>query len=88
MGLLLLLLLAADAPRAELLLRNGVVYTLDPARPKAEAVAIGEGRILQAGSKRADLTALSRDIMTVPEDEILKAEVVYTIVDGSVRYRR
>ncbi len=51
MNLLLLLLLAADAPRAELLLRNGVVYTLDPARPKAAAIAIAQGRILAAGSE-------------------------------------
>jgi predicted amidohydrolase YtcJ len=38
--------------------------------------------------KRADLTVLSRDIMTVPEDEILGARVLYTIVDGRVRFRR
>jgi hypothetical protein len=38
--------------------------------------------------KRADFTVLSRDIMTVPEDQILGAEVLYTIVDGRVRYQR
>lgn len=38
--------------------------------------------------KRADLTVLSRDLMTVPEDEILGAQVLYTIVDGRIRYRR
>jgi predicted amidohydrolase YtcJ len=41
-----------------------------------------------ARGKRADLTVLSRDIMTVPEDEILGAQVLYTIVDGKIRYRR
>jgi predicted amidohydrolase YtcJ len=34
--------------------------------------------------KLADITVLSKDIMTVPEDEILEAEVVYTIVGGKL----
>jgi predicted amidohydrolase YtcJ len=38
--------------------------------------------------KLADITVLSRDIMTIPEDEIPRAEVVYTIVSGEVRYQR
>jgi predicted amidohydrolase YtcJ len=42
---------------------------------------------LSAG-KLADITVLSRDIMTIPEAEILDAEVVYTIIDGKVRYSR
>jgi hypothetical protein len=37
--------------------------------------------------KLADITVLSRDIMTIPEDEILSAEVAYTIVGGEVRYQ-
>jgi len=38
--------------------------------------------------KLADVTVLSKDIMTVPEDEIPTAEVVYTIVGGKVLYRK
>jgi predicted amidohydrolase YtcJ len=38
--------------------------------------------------KYADIVVLSKDIMTVPEEEILEAEVVYTIVGGEVRYGR
>jgi predicted amidohydrolase YtcJ len=38
--------------------------------------------------KYADITVLSRDIMTVPVEEILETEVVLTIVGGEVRYRR
>ncbi len=38
--------------------------------------------------KLADITVLSRDIMTVPDDEILNTEVVYTIVGGKVRYKK
>ena len=38
--------------------------------------------------KYADITVLSRDIMTVPVEEILGTEVVLTIVGGEVRYSR
>ena len=38
--------------------------------------------------KRADFTVFSKDIMTVPEDEILTAEPVMTVVDGEVVFRR
>jgi len=38
--------------------------------------------------KLADITVLSKDIMTVPEDEIPTAEVVYTIVGGRVAYKK
>jgi len=36
--------------------------------------------------KLADITVLSKDIMTVPEGEILSADVLYTIVGGKVMY--
>jgi predicted amidohydrolase YtcJ len=38
--------------------------------------------------KLADVTVLSRDIMTIPEDEILSTDVVYTIVGGKVMFQR
>jgi predicted amidohydrolase YtcJ len=38
--------------------------------------------------KLADVTVLSRDIMSIPENEILSTDVVYTIVGGKVRYER
>ncbi|MBI3666996.1 MAG: amidohydrolase [Acidobacteria bacterium] len=37
--------------------------------------------------KLADVTVLSKDIMTVPEDEIPSTQVVYTIVGGKVMYQ-
>lgn len=37
--------------------------------------------------KLADVTVLSRDILEIPEDEILGTEVLYTVVGGVVRYR-
>jgi predicted amidohydrolase YtcJ len=36
--------------------------------------------------KCADLVVLSRDIMSVPQEDILKAEVRATIVDGRLVY--
>lgn len=36
--------------------------------------------------KLADITVLSRDIMQVPEEEILSTRVVYTIIGGEVKY--
>jgi predicted amidohydrolase YtcJ len=38
--------------------------------------------------KLADITILSKDIMTVPDDEILNTEVLYTIVGGKILYQK
>ena len=38
--------------------------------------------------KLADITVLSKDIMTIAEEEIPSTKVVYTIVGGKVMYRR
>jgi predicted amidohydrolase YtcJ len=38
--------------------------------------------------KLADIVVLSRDIMTVPEEQIPGTQVVYTIVGGKVRYQQ
>ena len=40
-----------------------------------------------AAGKLADITVLTKDIMTVSEDEIPTTEVAYTIVGGKVMYR-
>ncbi len=37
--------------------------------------------------KLADITVLSQDLLTVPDDALLDTEVVMTIVGGQVRYR-
>jgi predicted amidohydrolase YtcJ len=36
--------------------------------------------------KLADITILSQNLLTIPDDEILNTEVVYTIVDGKIKY--
>jgi predicted amidohydrolase YtcJ len=38
--------------------------------------------------KYADIVVLTKDILTVPEDEIPSAQVLYTIVGGKIRYQR
>jgi predicted amidohydrolase YtcJ len=59
-------------------------YTINGARAAFEEGIKGS---LTPG-KLADITVLSRDIMTCPEDEILSAEALYTIVGGKVLYRK
>jgi predicted amidohydrolase YtcJ len=38
--------------------------------------------------KLADITVLSHDILTCPEDDILTTEVLYTIIGGKVLYKK
>jgi predicted amidohydrolase YtcJ len=59
-------------------------YTLDAAYAGFEEDIKGS---LTPG-KLADITVLSKDIMTVPEEELPTTEVVYTIVGGKVMYSR
>ena len=40
-----------------------------------------------APGKWADLTVLSKDILSVPDHEILKTEILYTIVNGRIAYQ-
>jgi predicted amidohydrolase YtcJ len=59
-------------------------YTVNPAYAAFEEELKGT---LTPG-KLADITVLSRDIMTIPEEEIPDVEVMYTIIGGEVRYQR
>ena len=59
-------------------------YTLDAAYAAFEEERKGS----LAPGKLADLVVLSRDILTVPEEEILDARVDLTILGGKVRYQR
>jgi hypothetical protein len=59
-------------------------YTMSNAYDAFEESSKGS---LKAG-KLADVTVLSRDILTIPEDEIPTARVDYTIVGGKVMYER
>ena len=59
-------------------------YTINTARAAFEENSKGT---IKPG-KYADLVVLSKDILTVPEDQIPTAQVMYTIVGGKVRYKR
>ncbi|MFC2164982.1 amidohydrolase [Acidobacteriota bacterium] len=59
-------------------------YTLNPAYAAFEEDIKGS---LVPG-KLADITVFSKDIMTIPEDEILSAEAIYTIIGGKVLHRK
>jgi len=80
-------------------LKNGTVFYSDQRMTRLEALrsytlsaAYGAFEENVKGSltpgKLADITVLSRDILTVPDDDILKAMVVHTIVGGKVMYTR
>jgi predicted amidohydrolase YtcJ len=79
--------------------KSGMVFYSDQRMSRMEALksmtingayaAFEEGNrgSLKPG-KYADVTVLSKDILTIPEDEIPTAKVVYTIVGGQVLYQR
>jgi VWFA-related protein len=80
-------------------LKDGTVFYPDQRMSREEALksytvnnayAAFEEKLkgsLETG-KLADITVLSRDIMTIPEDEIPATDVVYTIVGGKIRFDR
>jgi predicted amidohydrolase YtcJ len=80
-------------------LRDGTVFYPDQRMTREEALKSytwnaaysgfeeGTRGSLVAG-KLADITVLTKDILTIPEDEILTAAVKYTIVGGKLMYSR
>ena len=59
-------------------------YTINGARAAFQEGSIGSLKV----GKYADVVVLSKDILTIPEEQIPSAEVAYTIVGGKVRYKR
>ncbi len=60
------------------------MFTAGPAYASFQEDELGT---IEVG-KRADFTAFSKDIMTIPDAEILTAKATLTVVDGKVVYRR
>lgn len=56
--------------------------TIDPAYASFSDSTLGS---LEVG-KLADFVVLSRDIMSVPPDQILSTQVLATVIDGDVIY--
>ena len=70
-------------PEEKLTMEQAIeLYTLGSAYATFEEDIKGS---IEAG-KLADMVVLSRDLMQIPEDEIMDTEVVYTIFDGKVIY--
>jgi predicted amidohydrolase YtcJ len=59
-------------------------YTINGATAAFEEKSRGTLKV----GKYADMTVLSQDILTVPDDQIPATKVVYTIVGGKVLYQR
>ena len=59
-------------------------YTFNAAYAAFEESSKGSLKV----GKLADVTVLSKDITTIPEEEILTANVTYTIVGGKLAYKR
>jgi predicted amidohydrolase YtcJ len=59
-------------------------YTLNPAFAAFEEDI--KGSIVPG--KLADLTVLTKDITSIPDDELLSAKVAYTIIGGKIVYKR
>lgn len=80
-------------------LKDGSVFYPDQRMSRMEALKSYTINNAYAGSeedvkgsvsvgKLGDITVLSKDILTIPEDEIPTAKVLYTIVGGKVVYQR
>ncbi len=59
-------------------------YTIDAAYAVFEDSKKGSVKV----GKFADFTVLDQDIMSIPEDEILKTKVMMTIIDGRIRFQK
>ncbi len=59
-------------------------YTINNANATFEGDVRGS---LEEG-KLADITVFDRNLLEIPEDEILKTEVLYTIIDGKVVFEK
>ena len=90
---------APDGTRWIVRLADGSTFYPDQVLSRMEALATytknaafaafeeKEKGTLEVG-KLADVTVLSRDILSVPEEEIKQAQVLYTIVGGKVAYEK
>ena len=58
-------------------------YTINAAYAAFEEEVKGSIEI----GKYADFTVLSQNIITIPEREILKTKVIYTIINGKIEYK-
>lgn len=78
-------------------LKDGSVFFPDQRMSRMEALASYTINAAYAGfdenikgslkvGKLADITVFSKDLLTIPEDQILSTQILYTIVGGTVEY--
>jgi len=63
--LLILLSACNDTPKADLIILNGSVATMNPLQPKAEAIAVLNGRILEVGNNTSIKTLAGPKTQTI-----------------------
>jgi predicted amidohydrolase YtcJ len=68
LGLILAVPLAAQLPPADLVLLNGTVYTVDPDRPRAGAIAVFRDRIVAVGTNSEIRSRIGRSTRIVDLD--------------------
>ncbi|MEE4361756.1 MAG: amidohydrolase [Pseudomonadales bacterium] len=64
---------ASDPARADLIFSNAAVHTMNPGQPRADAVAIRDGRILAVGSTEAITAAFSGPVRDLEGRMLLPA---------------
>ena len=90
--------LASYYPTVSRMMNNGEVFYPEQRMSRMEALKSYTINVAWAGfeedikgslevGKLADVTVLTKDIMTIPENEIPSTEIAYTIVGGEVMYR-
>ena len=85
--------------KADLVLQNGFVYTVDKQRSRAKAVAVRDKDIIYVGdtegvrksigpnTKKADMVVLDRNLFDIPETEIADTNVLMTLFEGKPIFR-
>src|SRR4030065_2889663 len=68
-------------PERNMIILNADVVTLDPKQPKAEAIAIHDGKIIAVGSNKKILKHKSRNMRTI---DCKRKTVVPGLVDSHV----
>jgi predicted amidohydrolase YtcJ len=76
---------APQAGEADVVYKNGFVYTVDPVRTRAQAFALRDGKFLAVGSS-ADFIVLDQNILEVPVEKLHKTKVLKTVLRGHTVY--
>ena len=79
-----------DEIKAILVFKNGVVYTVDKQRSRAQAVAVRGKDIVYVGNSegvKEYMVVLERNLFEIPESEIADTQLLMTVFEGQAVYR-